>query len=171
MFRYGSADNKHIYDHAYFDLGRDYQPHSKHGVGVETVDGTKHSAILLSTGGGATGIHDKMAVCWGEKLFVCGGNSVYALSLPMLTYDWHTEADGAACFELYMVKDSLIVRGEMNISKLSFNGQLLWQFSGRDIFVSPDGNDTFHLRDDYIEVTDWNHDTYRIDYDGNLLAD
>ena len=168
-YRHGSADNVRTYDHAYFDQGRDYQPHSKHGIVVQAPGGMAHSAILLSTGGGATGIHKHMVVTAGERLFVCGGNSVFALSLPSLSHQWRVEADRATCFGVYAITDGLIVRGEVNISRLSINGEILWQFSGRDIFVTPEGEGSFQLGDDFIEVTDWNYDVYRLDYDGNLL--
>jgi hypothetical protein len=165
----GSADNSRSYDLEHFSEGPRDECHSMHGIEVETPAGRKYSAILLNMSGGATGVHGHSAVSNESRLFVCCGDNVFCLSLPTLSLEWCTEVDLATCFGIHEIHEKLIVRGELSVSRLSHDGEVVWQFSGRDMFVTPDGSENFRLLSDHIEVKDWNSDVYYIDYDGNEI--
>ena len=56
------------------------------------------------------------------------------------------------------------------ISRLNRQGEILWQFSGKDIFVSPiERTPSFTLKPNGIELVDFNYESYLIDYDGKIL--
>jgi len=54
---------------------------------------------------------------------------------------WKTKADVATCFEIFKYRSDYIVHGEMAISRLSADGDIIWQQSGADIFVSTKSNE------------------------------
>ena len=63
-----------------------------------------------------------------------------------------------------------MVHGELEISRLSNDGQIVWQQSGADIFTTTNGHeDDFLLTDKCIIATDWNNKKYQFDFDGNSI--
>ena len=67
----------------------------------------------------------------------------------------------ATCFGLYWESSCgfLISHAELEISRLSLEGYLVWQASGADVF-----SEGFRLLPGYIEVVDFNGSVYRLDY-------
>jgi hypothetical protein len=60
--------------------------------------------------------------------------------------------------------DCLISHGECDIACLTLSGEIKWTATGKDIF-----SEGFSISDDHIEVTDFNHEKYRIDLaDGHI---
>ena len=59
----------------------------------------------------------------------------------------------------------------MDISRIDINGNIKWQFSGADIFVSTDGRPEFEINSDHIYLKDFNNTEYKIDFDGKLITD
>lgn len=82
---------------------------------------------------------------------------------------WKTKADQATCFEIFKHKDDYIVHGELEISRLDKNGNIVWQQGGRDIFTTLDGKDDFAITDEYILATDWANRKYKFDFDGKII--
>ena len=68
-----------------------------------------------------------------------------------------------------MHKDSYIVHGELAISRINRNGNIMWRKSGADIFTTPEGIDTFIIAKDYILATDWGYKKHKINFDGEVL--
>ena len=105
-----------------------------------------------------------------DRLLVASGNIVFCVLLPSLELLWHTQVDMATCFEIAPYQDDYITHGEVEISRLNRQGQILWQFSGKDIFVAPiERTPSFTLTPKGIELVDFNYESYFIDYDGKLL--
>ena len=105
-----------------------------------------------------------------DRLLVASGNIVFCVFLPSLELLWHTQVDMATCFEIAPYQDDYITHGEVEISRLNKQGEILWQFSGKDIFVSPiERTPSFTLTPKGIELVDFNYESYFIDYDGKLL--
>lgn len=75
------------------------------------------------------------------------------------------------CFKIFKHQDNYIVHGELSITCLDKNGHLVWQQSGRDIFVVMDDEPNFSLGKGYIMVRDFNNETYKFDYEGNIIED
>ena len=59
----------------------------------------------------------------------------------------------------------------MEISRLDKKGQIVWQQSGRDIWVTAEAIDDFVIYDNYILATDWDYFRYKFDFDGKLLEE
>ena len=65
----------------------------------------------------------------------------------------------------------LIVHGEQEITYLNSNGEIQWNFSGRDIFTTADGNEDFIILEDCILAVDWEGNNYKINRDGKEIND
>ena len=161
-----SADNVHEYRKVYFDES-EFEFPTKIGLKLLENGDLSNSAIIGSIGGG-TGIHENSQIIEEDRILVCCSDSIFCLSVPELDLIWKTQADQAACFEIFKYKDSYIVHGELEISRLDYNGQLMWEKSGADIFTTVDGTSDFEITEQYIRVTDWENRTYKFDFDGNL---
>ena len=162
-----SADNLFDYKNIYF-TSSDYILPTRIGIKVYENEELISSSIIGSIGGG-TGIHDRSQIIENGKLIICCSDSVFSLSLPDLNLIWKTQADQATCFEIFNLQDSFIVHGEMEISKLDLNGNILWQNSGADIFTTEKGIDDFEITDSFIRATDWENRIYKFDFDGKLI--
>lgn len=165
--RADAADNSNQYTKAYFN-GDESEAISKTGIRVEK-DGQTVASCIIGSVGGTTGIHPNSSLISYGGLVVCCANSVFKLSLPDLQLEWKTEVDTATCFELFYLDEDYLVHGEMEITRLNKNGQILWSQSGGDIFTTAEGDGGFVIYDDYILATDWEYNQYKFDYDGNLL--
>ena len=166
-FTEGSADNVNEYDLVYFDKS-DYQFTSVYGIKVFQGDRLIKSAIIGSIGG-KTAIHNTSTIIENDRLLVFCSDTIFCLSIPDLTLLWRTQADLATCFEIYKYKDSYIIHGELEITRLDKDGKILWQQGGADIFTTLDGKESFSITDNYILVTDWENRKYKFDFDGQLI--
>ncbi len=139
-------------------------------IGLKTYESSKiiSSAIIGSVGGG-TGIHKNSQIIENERIIVCCSDSVFCLSIPDLNLIWKTQADRASCFEIFKFKKSYIIHGEMEISRLNLNGEIMWQKSGADIFTNEKGTDNFEITESYIKATDWGNRIYKFDFNGILM--
>ena len=52
--------------------------------------------------------------------------------------------------------DCLISHGELEIARVSLDGDIVWSESGKDIF-----SEGFRLVGDFVEAVDFNHKVYR----------
>jgi hypothetical protein len=162
-----SSDNMYTYDYEYY--GEDCDKNrivSRHGI-ISSIDEGK-SAILLASGGG-TGIHESCYVLDGRNLIICVSDSLFCLKVPELSLNWKVKADSVTSFEVIKFWDGYIVHGELEISYINLNGIKEWEFSGRDIFTTLDGKDTFLIKDNYIVVKDWLGYKYKIDRYGKEI--
>jgi outer membrane protein assembly factor BamB len=161
------ADNAIQYDLVYFDKYEYHFP-SVFGIKIFQDDILLKSALIGSIGGG-TAIHDSSTIIENDRLLVCCSDTIFCLSIPDLTLLWRTQADQAACFEIYKYQDSYIIHGEFEISRLDKNGKILWQQRGADIFTTLNGKDNFLITDNYILATDWENRKYKFDFNGQSI--
>lgn len=168
-FAKGSVDNLHKYDIEHFDKSEYVFP-TMFGIKVFKNGHFWTSAIIGSIGGG-TGIHKTSIIYEDTRLIICCSDSIFCLSLPELKLLWRTKADQATCFEIYKYKDSYIVHGELEISRLDKDGIIDWQQSGADIFTTIDGGQGFELTDKFIIATDFENRVYKFDYNGKDFTD
>ncbi len=166
-FRAGSANNAFTYDTVYYD-DTEFQPTSKYGIKVSRGGHYIASAIICETGG-ATGIHDKSFILTGNNLLICCCDTVYSFKLPGLALNWKKQFDPATCFSIYPLHDDFLIHGELQIKRVDINGNVKWNFSAKDIFVTQDGSEAVRLFGERIEITDWNGDTYVLNNDGKLI--
>ena len=110
---------------------------------------------------------EKSVLLDGNRLLIACGNEVFCILLPTLELIWHTQVDMATCFEIAPYQDDYITHGEVEISRLNKQGKILWQFSGKDIFVSPiERIPAFKMTPQGIDLVDFNYEEYHIDYEG-----
>src|SRR5688572_14116293 len=154
-----SADNKSKFDEEVFlDTEGEYIS-SQHGVVIRRRNGDSRSFILLA-GGGASGVHENSALMHEDCLLVAVGNFVCCISLPEQRILWKAKTDWATCFGIYHSPEHecYISHGELDIARLTYDGEIVWSASGKDIFTGG-----FLLKEDYVEVVDFNDEIYRID--------
>lgn len=161
-YSFGSADNTRRYDQE-IRLA-DGCISSIHGVHLNG-DGV----VIVGAGGGCSAVHKHSASIVDDRLYLAVGDSVACLSLefgPKLL--WSAQTDMATCFGVYWVERqrALFSHGELEITRLSTDGVIVWQTSGADIF-----SEGFRLFPDYIETVDFNQAVYWLDYaTGEVLS-
>lgn len=103
-------------------------------------------------------------------LTVMQGNSITQIDVQAEGMILHKEFDCFGCtFGIYSIKNGYIIYGEIEILKLDLNFDTVWSFSGRDIFVTQTPNAPFTLREDSIELYDWENNYYIIDFNGKQI--
>lgn len=107
-----------------------------------------------------------------DCLLFCCGDLLYCLALPNLEVIWKAKTDTITTFKVYKLEDGYLTHGELYISKIDFQGNKVWEFSGADIWVSVDaGEKEIILEKDHILLRDFNGEKYIIDYNGKLIWD
>lgn len=150
----GSADSVHRY-------GREVVVGARHGqaTGVEVrVRGRPVSSAVLLCDAGCPGIAGGHAVLRDGALYVAMRDHVAALELPSLGPRWTTDVDDACVFGIEEVggADSLLVHGELWITRLGLDGRIQWRRGGADIFTGG-----CWTRDGVVAAADWNGTEYR----------
>ena len=157
----GSADNCHSYDHEYYldDARSEYAVTSRHAVKISDKTETVATCILLA-GGGASGIHQHSAIIHDHSCIIAVGPFITSLKIPSLELLWSTKTDTATCFGVYRADNHhcLISHGELEIARVSYDGQLAWQTGGADIFTNG-----ITIHDNWVHVVDFNDMEYMID--------
>ena len=162
----GSADNSHTYDRVYFEE-TEYRPTSKHGIRI-TRDGQSVASAIICENGGATGIHDNSFIITGDVLLICCSDAVYSFKLPTLGLNWRKKLDAVTCFGIYPFKGDYIIHGELEIKRIDLHGNIKWDFSAKDIFVTRDSSEAIRFNGNTIELTDWDGDQYVLNENGRL---
>lgn len=157
----GSADNIHSYDIEYSLGDSSLRPSFQHSVVVKNADIVLRSCILLADGG-ATGIHDHSALIYNDSCIIAVGPFICSLQIPSLELNWKAEVDSATCFGVYYSAkhNCFISHGEHEIARVEYDGKVLWQSGGKDIFTNG-----FELQENHIEVVDWNNERYHMNID------
>jgi hypothetical protein len=146
---------------------QEYKPRTQIGIKLYEGESLISSAILRSTGG-ASGIHQTSQIITNDILTIFCAESVFNLSIPKLTLQWLVKADDATCFQIFKFKEDFIIHRELNITRISSEGDILWQNSGADIFTTEKGINDFKIGNQAIEVRDWNNKLYKFDLDGKI---
>lgn len=77
---------------------------------------------------------------------------------------------GGGTFGLYRAPNGYIIHGEIEIIMVSAEFEVVWRFSGRDIFVSITGRQEITLTDNTIQLFDFEDNFYEIDYQGRPVS-
>jgi len=160
-YSFGSTDNMRTYD---VEVRLDSQNiTSAHGV---RLDG-RWSAVF-GAGEGHTGVHQHSAVEVSDRMYLAVGDQVVCMSLVTGMKQWSRSVDPATCFGIHWdpAHEALISHGELQISRLSLDGEEIWSAGGADIF-----SEGFRCLGSGIEVIDFNRSAYLFDYQaGTLLS-
>ncbi|MDD4564210.1 MAG: hypothetical protein PHE79_01795 [Eubacteriales bacterium] len=111
------------------------------------------------------------AVLEDSQLIVLMNSAVTVIDLDTFKLIEHKEFSDFGCFfSIYPFDMGYLVYGELEIVKLNKNLEIEWDFSGADIFVSPDELiNPFSINGDTIELYDWNGSFYLLDKSGNQI--
>lgn len=71
---------------------------------------------------------------------------------------------------IYPFVDEYIVNGEVDIIKVDKLGSIVWDFSGRDIWVRPNGESSIKIVGEDLILTDFEGYTYHLDKWGNVKS-
>ena len=168
-FRQNSSDNSNEYNFVYLEK-IDYNFPSIFGIKIYSDDNLIKSAVIGSDGGG-TADDENSKIVENDRILICCSNSIFCLSIPDLTLLWQTKADEVICFEILKYKDSYIVHGELEITRLDIDGKIIWQKSGADIFATPSSDNHIQLTDEFIIAVDWDNRIYKFGYEGQDYTD
>jgi len=171
LYRDKTTDNNFAYNFIYTDEEANQYRSSNHAIKIFQNGQLINSAIVCAVGG-ATGIHHKSAVVKDGSLYIACANKVFSVSLPDLKLRWTTEVDWATCFGIYKADDGLFTHGELFVTRLETNGQIVWQAGLRDIIVTIDNDkDSFIMHDNYIELEDFERNNYKLDFNGKFIKE
>lgn len=113
---------------------------------------------------------DNCAVLDDETLTVLQNDAITQIRITDGTIIRHIELDCFGCnFAIYKVENGYILHGEIEITMLDLDFIKKWSFSGKDIFVSVSGKQSFEIRDSSICLYDFEDNYYEIDFDGKIL--
>jgi hypothetical protein len=152
----GSADNIRNYP-SEIDLSEDGYHSSKHGL---VMDGDP--VALCAAAGGGTTVHDHSAVLLEGRLYLAVGDHIVCFDVRARKMCWALPIDHATCFGVYYnpTMDALTSHGELEISRFTRDGHVVWASSGEDIFT-----EGIHLKSFCVEAVDFNGKRYSFDYD------
>lgn len=143
---------------------------SRHYIVVKEL-GIEISNITIYESNSASGIYEDTFAVTDNKLLVISGNEIYCLEIPSLKLIWHKEFDQAANFALYKLEEDFIIYGEIGIFRITKEGEIVWSFWGRDIWVNLEGKNPFSVENDKIRLFDFESNEYILDFNGNLIED
>lgn len=111
------------------------------------------------------------AILEGVVLTILQNDTIFQLNVNNGSMILFKELDCFGCnFGIYKVKSGYIIYGEIEIIMLDFDFNKKWSFSGRDIFVSVSGKESFKLCENSIKLYDFEDNFYEIDFTGNLIS-
>lgn len=169
LYSADSIDNSKTYDQIHQDGRYDnYLYLTRHGIKIFKDDEQVNSALVVSNGGIA-GINKTSSLIDNHKLLICCGHSVFCLTLPDLYLSWRTIGDSATCFEIFKHQNDFIIHSELEISKHDNAGQVIWSFSGDDIFTTVTGQNDFKIIEDIVHATNWENSVFEIDAKTGIL--
>ena len=163
-----STDISFVFDKIFIDEESKIYQSTKHGIKILKDEKILSNALICAVGG-ATGIYENSAVIVDNSILICCANKVFSLNLPDLDLNWLKEVDSATCFSIFNTKNGIFIHGEMEVSKIDKSGNIIWSQGFADILVTLDGKESFILHDDFIEIEDWNHDKYKLDFNGKFI--
>ncbi|MET3027613.1 hypothetical protein ABXT06_13115 [Flavobacterium sp. UW10123] len=162
-----STKNLHQYKTVYCEEN-EFRSNSKHGIIIKA-NGIEISSLIIHEFGGATTISDDSFIIEDDKIWIRICNKIYCFSIPTLGLIWHKEFDFATNFSFHKLEEDFIIYGEIEIFRITKNGEILWRFSGRDIWVNLEGKNPFSIESDKIRLFDFESNEYVLDFNGKEL--
>lgn len=116
------------------------------------------------------GYDDNCAVLDNKELVVLIDKDIFIIDLVKLKIIRYKKIECCGVnFSIHQVKDGYIVYGELEVFKLGYDFNILWNYSGSDIFVNIDDKNPFMIDEGIIKIYDWNGKYCEIDFDGKIL--
>ena len=134
-----------------------------------SVKGNAYREIVL-IGDECTCAQDNCAILEDDVLTVLLNNHITQINIAALEivggYDFDVFG---TTFAIYRMVDGYLIYGEIEIIKLDNSFNIVWKFSGKDIFVSVSGKNAFELTAESIKLYDFEDNFYELDFDGNMV--
>lgn len=163
-----STDNKH-YDYVYNPNVLD----DNDFINVFSIKIKSNEKVInIALIGGAYSNIDNCAILHNDVLIVLQNDMISKIDITTgkLISSKIIETFGSN-FSIHHIKTGYIIHGEIEIIKLTFDFEIEWTFSARDIFATLDGTTAFELCDNCIKLYDFENNYYEIDLNGNLIRE
>lgn len=167
-------DNKRQYEIIYseFEVEPSEDPDffytSNYAIIVKESEKEISSAIICEADR-QTMLNKNSFIIENDKIWICVCNKIYCLEIPSLELIWQKDFDAFSNFHLHKLEDDFIIHGELEIFRINKEGEILWRFGGRDIWVSIDGKVECSIKDNKIILFDFESNEYVLDFEGKEL--
>ena len=164
IFTLDSADNRK------FDLlmNPTNLKHSYKALRISVKGNVDREIVLI--GDCCTCAQDNCAILEDNVLTVLLNNHITQFNMEALEIVGGYDIDVfGTTFAIYRMADGYLIYGEIEIIKLDNNFNIVWKFSGKDIFVSVSGKNAFELTAGSIKLYDFEDNYYELDFDGNII--
>jgi len=145
-----------------YEIDRDekYNPGTCYGITTGKDGETIQHSCAVTSWNAPSSLNEKTAFILNDVCFIGVSDNIIALELPKLKLKWQTKVDWATCFEVYNLPQyqSIISHGESDITRLKYDGEIIWQTNGKDIFTG-----SFEILGNAIRAVDFNNEVYNID--------
>jgi hypothetical protein len=168
-----SVENLRQYNKVYSyvnDYEDQFLPTSKHAISIKEFGKEISNAIICDVGGG-TGIYENAFIFDNDKIWIHICNKIYCLEIPSLDLIWNKEFDIFTNLSIYQHENDILIHGELEIFRITKEGEIIWSFGGRDIWINTQGKTEFSIEDNVIRLFDFESNEYVIDFDGNQIED
>ena len=105
-----------------------------------------------------------------SNLIMSLGFTILSLNLKEIEIDWILRPDISELFEFYDLEDDILLRGEHRIFRIDKNGNIKWEFGGRDIWVNLEGKSEVNIEDNKIRLFDFESNEYLLNFNGKELT-
>ncbi|QES90673.1 hypothetical protein [Rhizosphaericola mali] len=165
MYSFDSADNKNSYDIVYPNGDYIFRQ-ANMAICLKTNYQVIKSAIL-NVNSYFVKVYEKSIIIENNQFWILLANEMYCFELSTLHLLWKRALDISTNLAIYELDNDFLVHGEMEIFRVTKMGDIVWQFSGRDIWVSLKEKEVLKIEKGKIYLTDFNNDEYIIDFAGN----
>lgn len=163
-FTVGSSDNRK-YD---LLMNPTNLKHSYKALRI-SVKGNAYREVVL-IGDECTCVQDNCAILEDDVLTVLLNNHITQINVAALEIVGGYDLDiFGTTFAIYRMVDGYLIYGEIEIIKLDNSFNIVWKFSGKDIFVSVSGKNAFELTEESIRLYDFEDNFYELNFDGNMV--
>lgn len=165
-YSFNSVDNKY-YDKILIMEESDFYCQIEMEI---TKDGEKKKVLLIAP---RYTPMDSFVEVHEQGLFLMLDSIICLFNLELLEIIQQVKIDSlGTMFEVHVHEKDYILYGEIEIYRINSKLQIVWKFSGRDIFVRYQGDEpAFEMKEDKICLIDYLDNYYEIDYDGNVIVD
>ena len=148
-----------------FDYIYDFEKYKneefKNILSVEVITLEKTTKIALYCN--YCGNYEPCTILKHDKLIIVKFNTFYEFDLNTNKIRYIIFSNMAGAIGLYDMEDGYLIHGEMCLVKTDYDLNKLWDFYGKDILVSRNGNANINITNKKIELTDFEGNNYIID--------
>src|SRR5690349_7838007 len=105
-------------------------------------------------------VRGSIRVAIGSEEFI--PDTLCCYSNPGNDLIWKVKADHDTFFGIYPLENDFIIHGEINIYRIDENGNIKWEWAGRDIWVTINGMSPFEMKKDHIILQDFGNYIYEL---------